>query len=121
MTIDVDDLHPLTTWRILLAVLIALAASVLAIILALAILAFFILSGGGRTGPTLETAVHGSDRSARASSSRSRPVSEASPGGTAQLSPAGWVRQRPAGEGAPPAGPAPGPLPDFPRLPGGAA
>lgn len=114
MTIDVDDLHPLTTWRILLAVLIALAASVLAIGLALALLFLSILSGGGTSGPTLGATVH---TVVHASSSWSRPLACALSGGTAQLESSPRPDDR--GEGALP--PAPGPRPDFSRRPGGVA
>lgn len=91
-----EDRHPLTPFRLVLAVALSFLASIAAIILALAILAFFILSGGGRTGPTLGTTVHPRNVVV-ASSSRSRPVSEASPDGTAQLRPRPDFSRRPGG------------------------
>lgn len=118
MSFEADDRHPLTPLRLVGMVVLSLLASVVAVAIAIAILAYLILLGGVGMASSLETTVHGSDRSARASSPRSRPVSEASPGGTAQLA----ISPRPddRGEGVPRRR-APGPRPDFPRLPGGAA
>jgi uncharacterized protein YceK len=106
--------HPLTPLRLFGMVVLSLIASVVAIAIAIAILAYLILLGGVGTVSSLETTVHGSERSARASS-RSRPV-RTTPGGTALLDLSPVLI---AGEGALP--PAPGPRPDIPRRPGGAA